>query len=274
MENGKDSASAPPDGPADRIPADRIPAHAEDPVRFEPGQVILHRHFARDRLTFVRTGYVVDHDERGLRLWLPHGGPMAATMTADGLGLRDMAFAEWIARTTELTTMSWYGPNIFMYIPTGQAHSVWWFWNPAGRFVGWYINLEEPGVCWDDHDGTAGIDSTDQDLDVWVNPDRSWQWKDEDELTERLAFPDHYWVSDEAAVRAEGLRMITLAEAGEFPFDGTWVDFRPNPAWGPPAALPAGWRRPRARSGPPAPTRSRAGASRARLPQPRQGGIR
>ena len=32
------------------------------------------------------------HDERGLRLWLPHGGPMALTRTPDGRGLRDMPF--------------------------------------------------------------------------------------------------------------------------------------------------------------------------------------
>jgi Protein of unknown function (DUF402) len=123
---------------------------------------------------------------------------------------------------------------------------VQWFWNAGGDFVGWYVNLEEPGVCWDDG-RSAGVDITDQDLDVWVYPDRSWRWKDEDELAERLAYPEHYWVSDAAAVRAEGERMIALAEAGEFPFDGTWTDFRPDPGWTLPAKLPPGWQRPRAR---------------------------
>jgi hypothetical protein len=92
-------------------------------------------------------------------------------------------------------------------------------------------------VCWDDGPA-AGIDITDQDLDVWVYPDRSWEWKDEDELLERLAFPDHYWVSDSAAVRAEGERMIALVEVGKFPFDGTWIGFRPDPAWTVPTRLP------------------------------------
>ena len=72
-------------------------------------------------------------------------------------------------------------------------------------------------------------------------------WKDEDELAERLEHPEHYWVDDEAAVWAEGRRMIALAEAGAYPFDGTWVDFRPDPTWLMPDALPAGWDRPRAR---------------------------
>ena len=37
-----------------------------------------------------------------------------------------------------------------------------------------------------------------------------------------------------------------LVEAGDFPFDGTRTDFRPDPAWTVPTALPAGWDRPRA----------------------------
>jgi hypothetical protein len=41
--------------------------------------------------------------------------------------------------------------------------------------------------------------------------------------------------------------MIALAEAGEYPFDGSWVDFQPDPAWVMPDALPTGWDRPRAR---------------------------
>ena len=45
-----------------------------------------------------------------------------------------------------------------------------------------------------------------------------------------------------AAVRAEGERLVKLTEAGEFPFDGTMTDFRPDPGWPVPArpCRPAG----------------------------------
>jgi hypothetical protein len=79
---------------------------------------------------------------------------------------------------------------------------------------------------------------------VW--PNRTWAWKDEDEMTERLGFPDHYWVADPEAVWAEGRRVIPVIEAGGFPFDGTWCDFHPDPQWTMPADLPDGWDRPRA----------------------------
>jgi hypothetical protein len=90
----------------------------------------------------------------------------------------------------------------------------------------------------------AGVDTVDQDLDIVVSPDRTWQWKDEEEFAERLALPDRYWVPDEDAVWAEGRRVIKRIEAGEFPFDGTWTDFVPDPSWPVPHTLPAGWTRP------------------------------
>ena len=51
-------------------------------------------------------------------------------------------------------------------------------------------------------------------------------------------------MADSKAVRAEGERVIRVAEAGVFPFDGTWCDFAPSTEWDVPDGLPAGWDRP------------------------------
>jgi hypothetical protein len=212
-------------------------------MRFETGRLIMHRNVRRGRIGWVRPARVVADDERGLLLWLARDTPVANELAADGRGMRAMPFTEWIATGYVLAPGRWHGPPILMLLPPGAAHSVWWWFDDHGRFASWYVNLEEPGVRWDDGP-VAGIDVVDQDLDIVVRPDRSWAWKDEDEFVERLAFPEHYWVPDEAAVRAEGERVIKQIEAGDFPFDGTWTDFVPDPAWSPPASLPAGWDRP------------------------------
>jgi arginyl-tRNA synthetase len=54
-------------------------------------------------------------------------------------------------------------------------------------------------------------------------------------------------LTDEAAVREEGLRVVKEIEAGAFPFDGTWTDFTPDPSWPVPDQLPPGWDRPAVR---------------------------
>ena len=91
----------------------------------------------------------------------------------------------------------------------------------------------------------SGLDTVDYDLDVVVHPDLTWNWKDEEEFVERLAYP-FYWVENEAAVRAEGERLIKIAEAGQFPFDGTMTDFQPDPAWPVMSEMPSWWEAPRA----------------------------
>lgn len=213
------------------------------PVRFETGRLILHRNVRRGRIGWVRPGRVVSDDERGLLIWIARNSPVAYEVTEAGFGMRAVPFTEWITSSYALALDRWNGPPLLKFLPTGAAHSVWWFSDARGRFANWYVNLEEPGVRWDDGD-VAGVDMVDQDLDVVIRPDRTWEWKDEDEFAERLAHPDHYWVADEAAVRAEGKRVIALAEAGEFPFDGTWCDFTPPPDWTAPESLPVGWDRP------------------------------
>jgi len=44
-------------------------------------------------------------------------------------------------------------------------------------------------------------------------------------------------------IRAEGERVIADIEAARFPFDGTWCDFRPDPAWPTPVLPSTGWDR-------------------------------
>jgi hypothetical protein len=213
---------------------------------FEPGRLVLHRDTHFDRIAFVHPARVVSDDDRGLLLWLARGSVVAVEASLDGRSPRDMTFPEWSAtqRGTRLT--SWRGPGVLRFFPPEADHSVWWFRTDDGVFKQWYVNLEEHAVRWDDG-AVAGIDVVDQDLDIVVAPDRTWRWKDEDEFAERLAHPEHYWVSDEAAVWAEGHRVIKMIEAADFPFDGTWTDFHPDPTWPTPTELPEGWDRPVAR---------------------------
>ncbi|WP_328461517.1 DUF402 domain-containing protein [Actinoplanes sp. NBC_00393] len=213
---------------------------------FDPGRPLVYRNFSAGRLVNVRLCRVVSDDERGLLLWLARGSAAIIEVATDGRGVRSMPFAEWVTVGHKLVPAAWNGPGILKFIPSEGEHSVWFFRTDEGVFKEWYVNLEEHAVRWDDG-ALAGVDVVDQDLDVVVAPDRSWQWKDEDEFAERLALPEHYWVPSPDEVWAEGRRVIKKIEAGDFPFDGTWTDFQPDPAWPVPTEMPPGWDRPGAR---------------------------
>ena len=91
------------------------------------------------------------------------------------------------------------------------------------------MNLEAP---W--QPSAVGFDTEDHDLDLWVEPDGSWRWKDEDEL-EIAVEAGLYTPEQAAAFRAEGERVLE-----EWPFPTGWEESRPDGA-GPKPALPEGW---------------------------------
>jgi hypothetical protein len=212
-------------------------------MRFQRDRLLLRRYFQRaGQLSRVWVGHVAADDEYGLWLWVATGSPVVEVRAADGRIQRAVPFAEWGRVPKALVEVPWQGDALLLH-PHDAEYSVWFFFTPAGTFDRWYVNLENPAVRWDDG-AVAGVDTVDHDLDIVVDPDRTWRWKDEDEFAEHLRYPDLYWVSDADAVRAAGERVVKLVEAGDFPFDGTGTDFRPPPHWPVPAAVPAGWDRP------------------------------
>lgn len=212
-------------------------------VEFFRGETVYLRHLQRDQLGGLFPLQVVHDRHDGIVLWAPAGTQgwhfnMPDGRTMDRTPLREWSAAQRIpaAHTLAHGVLSWH--------PPGRDFSIRWFFRPDGQFYGWYGNLEAPATAWRDRD-LAGIDTVDWDLDVIVSPDRTWRWKDEDELAARLAMPDAYWVDDADRVRRAGKEVVALVEAGAFPFDGTWCDFQPDPTW--PAispSLPDGWNRP------------------------------
>ena len=71
-----------------------------------------------------------------------------------------------------------------------------------GEFAGWYVNLQEPL-----RRSPLGFETDDLVLDIRIQPDGSWAWKDEDELEEAVRLGR--FTEDEAqAIRAEGERVV------------------------------------------------------------------
>jgi hypothetical protein len=210
-------------------------------MTFQPGRTVLRRYWRGGRLGFLNVFRVVADDERGLVLWQPAGTPYWRMMTPDGRTHHDGALDT--LGPISLTELTWQGSDMLVVMRPDEAWSVWW-WFDGASFTGYYVNLEDPYRRWDDGN-VAGVDTADHALDLVVTPDHQWRWKDEDEFAERIGHP-LYWTAEEAAaIRACGARLAARVEAKEFPFDGSWCDFRPDPAW-PMPQRPDGWDRPRA----------------------------
>ncbi len=136
-----------------------------------------------------------------------------------------------------LVRCRWLGSGVLKLARPGQPWSVWLFWERGWRFKNWYVNLEAPLSRW-----SGGVDSEDHFLDIAVYPDRSWEWRDEDEFAQaqRAGLLD---AGQAAGIRAAGRDAAGLIDAWGQPFSDGWETWRPDPDWQPPA-LPADWDRP------------------------------
>lgn len=166
---------------------------------------------------------VIADNEDGLLLWHPAGSDFARIVDADGNTQHEVTLDQM--RDPKLTVLTWQTYDILVLMLPKVAHSVWWFFRD-GAFAGWYVNLEEPYIRRPD-----GVDTNDLILDIVVTPLRQWEWKDVDEFDGRIGNPFYFDRATADAVRAEGERLIELIEAGDFPFDGTYTDFRPDRRW-------------------------------------------
>jgi hypothetical protein len=132
----------------------------------------------------------------------------------------------------------WRSDTLRLMFP-GKAHSVLLFWANEGndaRFDRYFVNLEEPF-----RRTSLGFDTQDHTLDVIVNPDLSWKWRDEEELDNhvREGFFSPKLASE---IRAEGTRVIGEITSGSHPCLAGWNRWRPLPSWEIPS-IPDGWDR-------------------------------
>jgi predicted RNA-binding protein associated with RNAse of E/G family len=95
----------------------------------------------------------------------------------------------------------------------------------TGAFEGWYVNLEEPHVR-DDY----AVYTSDNVLDLEVEPDRTVVRKDQDELELAVA-QGRYDTATAAAIEADAVEVEAVVVNWDSPFCDGWEHFRPDPAW-------------------------------------------
>ncbi|KRV47019.1 hypothetical protein AQ490_09690 [Wenjunlia vitaminophila] len=203
-----------------------------------PGDTVLWRYRgnASEQLHICRPVTVVHDGPDLLAVWLAPGTTCVRPVLADGSEIAREPLDTRFRKPRAPRRSTWFGTGVLKLARAGDPWSVWLFWDRDWRLRNWYVNLEEPRARW-----AGGVDSEDHVLDIAVYPDRSWEWKDEDEF---VAAQEAGLIGTRkaATIRAAGRAALREIEGWGWPFRDHWEDWRPDPAWGVPA-LPADWDR-------------------------------
>lgn len=214
----------------------RIPSAASNRRKWQPGDVATLRRVRNSPADLVAPARIVEHDASRTILFLQAGSPLKVRANEAGERIgRDLPLMEREGQIASLADDSWTDNHALMVHEPHRLGSVWLFWLAESRsFNNYYINLQAPL-----EPSPVGFDTADYLLDIVVQPDLSWSWKDEEEFEEAL---EQELISPVLlhAVRAEGRRFIREIEGRQWPFGQGLEGWRPEPEWDVPA-LPEDW---------------------------------
>jgi len=199
------------------------------------GDTILWRGIYRNCIWHAQTVIVVKATPKEVVVALLLG---AESIAPEGyLNGKDSNKRRWHfkEKTWGLEKYSWHTNRLLILLEPQKYYSTMYFWNgKSNEFLCYYINFQLPFKR-----SHCGIDTLDLDLDLIINPDFTVEWKDVDDyqraIENEVIFPE--WIDGIEAAKQEILEKL---EKRQYPFDGSWLNWMPDPNWSPPK-LPENW---------------------------------
>jgi predicted RNA-binding protein associated with RNAse of E/G family len=137
----------------------------------------------------------------------------------------------------DLRVFEWHTNRLLIHMVPGDYYATYLIWDDASdEFKDYYINFQTPFQR-----SPIGFDTLDLELDIVINPDFSWSYKDEDNYFLGLR-EGCITESQNSAVENAKNDIFAMIDGRHYPLDGSLVDWCPDPTWKP-ARLPAEWKR-------------------------------
>ena len=129
----------------------------------------------------------------------------------------------WTKDNWTLQDSTWQCGEVLIVIRPDQQRATCVIWTRDRKFSGWYVNMQSRLTR-----TPLGFDLRDHQLDILVEPNREWRWKDEEELD--ICVEQGRIGPDQAkAIRAEAQRAVEEIEKDEGPFAAGLVSWTPEP---------------------------------------------
>ena len=209
-------------------------------ARWSPGTAVALRGIAHDKVWIAHAVRVIEDTADHLAVYLQPG---AQCKIPRGLiGRKYSGSANSGSRWDEqdggawtLVDWRWQQRSAVILMQPNQYFAVFCFRSAAADvFESWYVNFQSPFSR-----SATTIDTLDLEIDLVVNPDLSWYWKDEEEFQ---AGVQRGSITAEQAQQVAAAReeILGLLGTNSSLFSPRWTKWHPDPPWDAPS-LPADW---------------------------------
>ena len=194
---------------------------------WEPGDHVVVRSLQGDEIIRAMPEIVVEDTSAKTVLFTPVGNRYIHKHRKRVKG--EIVYGQMGPLREQAVLLDQHTNDILMLFYPEKHFSIWLMWrHESGDFSFWYVDLQAPFRRTE-----IGFDVEDHDLDIVVQPDFSWCWKDEEVVRDLVI---HGCWSQEKAdlVRRDGLEVVEMIESKTAPFNERWEQWRPDPSWGMP----------------------------------------
>ena len=202
---------------------------------WKPGDVIMWRGIFRRQIWHVQpTILVKDSPAETVLTLLPGTECIAEENYPNG---KKNSKRRWffVNEDWHLAKYIWQTNRLLLIFQPEMYYSTILFWNhERNNFLCYYINFQLPFER-----NHRALDTLDLDLDLIINPNFTYEWKDVDDYQKAIEHGviSPKWVQGIEEAKSE---IFMQLENRRYPFDGSWLDWVPDPSWSPPK-LPENW---------------------------------
>jgi hypothetical protein len=130
---------------------------------------------------------------------------------------------------------TWHTNRLLILLQPEKYYASYYFWQAdKNQFIGYYVNFQLPF-----RRNKLGFDTLDLELDILVEPTYEWRWKDAEDYQRGIqcGILREEWIQEIEAAKQEVFHRL---EKRQYPYDGSWLHWLPDPAWSP-STLPKNW---------------------------------
>jgi protein associated with RNAse G/E len=202
---------------------------------WKPGEVISWRGIYRERIWHVQPTLLVKDSPEEIVLTLLPGTECIAEETYPNGKRNGKRRWYFVDHDWNLARYTWKTNRLLLLFELQKYYSIILFWNHASNeFLFYYVNFQLPFKR-----NAASVDTLDLDLDLIIHPDLSYEWKDVEDYQNAISHgPILPGWSEEIEKSTD--EVMGRLETRHYPFDGSWLDWKPDPNWKPPR-LPGNW---------------------------------